>query len=527
MNSLEDVNQIAHYQMRALTMMQVYESEEKEAFYLWLNRFEYVTNILSIPEDKMVDFFNRMVDNEVHKLVCLKNQYVNVHELSYVRRINYYLQILYNLKKENPQRKRFESRNQYERESIKRYAENLRKLHNKCFYIHRADEILCEQFFNGISYVEIEQYYNKSLKLSFDETVRMVIELVKVDNYIYDAVSVIHTYSLAKECQFHTWLNKFEYVADMIGVPDNKMIEFFNKMVENDVHKCVREANSSIDFSELSYEKTIEYYFCKFDSFYEDDLYKARFFDRNQYEEERIEKYANSLQYMYNMCRSINRIEEKLCKKFINGCLNNELRKYLQKIPKLSFVETVAKATEFLKQCDSTFYVDRVLSMINIYIPSNEGPFYKWLNKFEYAADIVGVPDNKMVEVFNKMIYDDVYKCIVETTPYANFSELSYDEIIDHYYNYFFRSSEYKLHRIRFKCRYQYEEETILQYADNLRKLCRNCCYKTRFESKLCTQFIKGIRDNNIRVDLNKMPSTTFTKIVEEAINRFVIKEKI
>lgn len=101
---------------------------------------------------------------------------------------------------------------------------------------------------------------------------------------------------------------------------------------------------------------------------------------------------------------------------------------------------------------------------------------------------------------------------------FLNFSELLYDEIINFYLRYF-SPYEINLHRTRFICRKQYEEETIRKYADNLRKICYKCDYTLLYlEKELCKQFLCGIRDEEIKCNLSKTPILSFDVMVEKAI---------
>ncbi|KAI4476118.1 hypothetical protein M0804_013848 [Polistes exclamans] len=350
-DSLDEVNKIAHYQKRALTMMQVYESEEKEEFYLWLNKFESVANIIKIPEDKMVELFNKMVDNNFHERIKNINPHVNFSELSYEQIINHYLCFFPPADETYLHRKRFFCRDQYKQETIDNYAYCLEKIHNNCYYTCYVDERLCDQFTNGILDDDIKKYLNKIPYLSFDETVKKAIEFVKVNNYLRTALLMMNIYNPKKERLFYRWLNKFEYVADTIGVPDDIMIAFFNKMIGNNVHKAILQSYPHIDILKLSYEEKVSLYLNFFFQSNEIFIHRKRFKCRHQFRGETLQKFANSLRKIFYKCDYQTCFEERLCEQFMDGIYDDDLRNNLSKISKISFKTLLEKAiNEFEKK---------------------------------------------------------------------------------------------------------------------------------------------------------------------------------
>ncbi|KAI4475955.1 hypothetical protein M0804_013973 [Polistes exclamans] len=208
-------------------------------------------------------------------------------------------------------------------------------------------------------------------------------------NYVSEALEMILTYSSNEEEKFYEWVNQFEYAANFIWVPNNKMHEFFYRMVNNNFQSNVRIVNLSVDFSKLSYEETLELYHQFFSSNTDTNLHRRRLFDRNQYKNEPIKQYADSLLEKYYKCNYKNIRKKQLCERFIRGIRNDNIRKYLNKTPELSFNEAVAKAIKFEKDNEITHYQNKAFSMIHTYSPKKEGLFYNWLNKFEYVAEIL------------------------------------------------------------------------------------------------------------------------------------------
>ncbi|KAI4476667.1 hypothetical protein M0804_013388 [Polistes exclamans] len=510
-------NLITNYVNSALLMAHPYNPKNKIKFYAWLNKFEYVADIVKVPDNKMLQLFNHMVVNKVHTEIRINNTDVNLSKLSYDDATKLYYRYLSTSKETDLYKQRFKCRYQFENETIENYADSLRKIYHKSSYKNSKEDKLLEQFINGIREDRIRTKLKEFDVFSFDETVIVASHLSKLNeitNHMNKGISMIHIFSLKNEDKFYEWLNKFEYVADVIEVPHHEMIKFFNEMVDNDVHSAVKKFFSSVEFSELSYDKIINYYLRYFSFPKKTDLHRNRFHCRNQYEGETIQNYADSLQKIYNKCYYKQRREKKLCEYFIKGIRDDDLKCILSKIPCTSFNATVAKAIGFTNVIQINDFITPALSMIQSYNPEKDGLFYEWLNKFEYVADTIGVPDNLMVEFFNGMVDDDVHESVMETNQSVNFSELSYDEIINHYLRYFSSSDDIDLHRKRFLCRNQYEQESIENYADCLRKIYYKCSDINRLEEELCIQFLNGIRDDKIKAYFKEFPRLSFDHMI-------------
>ncbi|KAI4473670.1 hypothetical protein M0804_015241 [Polistes exclamans] len=524
--AFEKANAVTDYLNLAISMIPIYNQEHEEVFYAWLNKFEYVMDVIGVPDKKKVKFFNEMIDNNVHNIVKQNYFSVQFSKLSYENIISYYLRYFDSSYKNDLHRKRFMCRNQYEQETIENYANSLRQIYNKCNFEIDQEKVLCEQFVNGIRENDTRIHLNKTPGLSFDEMVTKAIEFDEVNdisNYLKSALSMIPIYNLEYKEAFFAWLNKFEYVSDAVGVPDKKKIIFFNKMVDNDVHVGVKRIFFFVKFSEITYEDIISYYLRYFDSSYKNDLHMKRFMFRNQYEQETIENYANSLRKIYNKCNYAINQEKELCERFVNGISNDNIKIHLNKTPGLSFDEMVTKAIEFDEVNDISDYLNSAISMISIYNLEQEEVFYAWLNKFEYVADVVGVPDKKMVTFFNEMVDNHVHDKVKQYYFPTNFLKLSYEDIINYYLRYFSSSCGNDGNKKRFMCRNQYEQETISKYAENLRKIYNKCNFKNRLKERLCEKFRNGIRNVDIRAHLIRSPRLS----LEEAVALSISLEKL
>ncbi|KAI4476662.1 hypothetical protein M0804_013383 [Polistes exclamans] len=340
-NSMQEGKNIPYYRDKALSMMNIHNVENEEYFYLWLNEFEYVTNMIEVPDKNMAELFVSMVHDDVRRQILEAYPHVDISELSYDEILTKYLDLFTVHQEFYFFRGCFVRRDQYVKETIQKYAYNLRKIFDKCRYTTNQERKLCERFIKGIRNDDIRTYLsNKSSHLSFDQIVKEAIEFAKVNlisYYLDEAYLKIQTYIPQKEGVFFVWLNKFEYVANMIEVPNDKMIEFFNKMVDNNVHTSIKQSFSNVEFSELSYDDIIKHYLCYFNFYNKSDLHRQRFICRDQYEKETIAIYANNLQKIYNKCDEKNNFEEELCEKFIDGMFNKNIRNFLSTMRGLSF----------------------------------------------------------------------------------------------------------------------------------------------------------------------------------------------
>ncbi|KAI4476679.1 hypothetical protein M0804_013400 [Polistes exclamans] len=514
-------NQTTYYLNQTLSMMNIFKLDKEDSFSTWLTKFEFVANMIAVPYEIMGELFIKMLHDDVHKFINNNCETVNCLEFSYEQILDKYRYLAFGIDKLKFYRNRFINRKQFALESIENYAESLKKIYSKCFYISYFDNKISKQFINGLRDEELKNSFCTFPCMLFAETVAKVIQFKKTDivsNYVKPAFTMINMFHPEEEERFYDWFNKFEYVTDIVGVPDDKLIEFFDEMIDNDVHKSVKKRFSSVNFFELSYEQLTNHYLRYYAFSYESNIHEKRFMCRTQYEKETIQKYVYNLRKILNKCNFTDNPIEKLIERFIDGIRDDDIRSYLNKSSFTSFTEIVAKAIEFEKSNDITHYINSAHSMINIYNPMKEGKFYEWLNKFEFVADFIKVPNNVMVKFFKKMVEYDIHTGVKQTFPCVIHFTLSYEAIINLYLRYFSFSCEFHFYKLRFLCRKQYETETIDKYAKCLYDLYDMYIDKRRMEEELCKQFLFGIRNDDIRTHLKQTPHLSFYETVEKAI---------
>ncbi|KAI4475978.1 hypothetical protein M0804_013963 [Polistes exclamans] len=95
-------------------------------------------------------------------------------------------------------------------------------MYMKCDYKTYGETRLCTKFLNGTFCEHIKAHLTEFLNITYAETVEIAIALEKkvMTEFLNLALSIINTYNSAMQDEFHVWLKKFEYVADIIEVPD-------------------------------------------------------------------------------------------------------------------------------------------------------------------------------------------------------------------------------------------------------------------------------------------------------------------
>lgn len=184
----------------------------------------------------------------------------------------------------------------------------------------------------------------------------------------------------------------------------------------------------------------------------------------------------------------------------------------------MSDIGSIKELPDYQPLC---YYQYRAFQLLNPY-PKGNVIFFEWLNEFEFVADLISVPEHYMVQFFQSMVENGIHIYIKTKYPDVDYFNCSYKEIIN-IFHYLFDSidNEREAYRKRFVRRYQFEEETIEKYAASLEELYDKCSYTVTAASKnkkMCSQFIKGIRDNEIRLLSQNYPLLNFDAVSSLAI---------
>lgn len=146
----------------------------------------------------------------------------------------------------------------------------------------------------------------------------------------------------SRKMDIHKWLNQFEFLVDILQVPDNEKADFLISMIDNltriNLFKNVAPAN----FSDLPYEILTRKLELMYTTHCTSMLPFYRFYYRDQYYGESIEHYCFALIKLFKNCRYRKIII--LLKRFINGLRNKNISKALNRISNLTFENAVCNA---------------------------------------------------------------------------------------------------------------------------------------------------------------------------------------
>lgn len=140
----------------------------------------------------------------------------------------------------------------------------------------------------------------------------------------------------------------------------------------------------------------------------------------------------------------------------------------------------------------------------------------RMLNYFE----LYNVPNDKrgriLVDRINNATYEKLRELCEPVLPmHKPFDELS--EIMEKHFNPY--SNKFR-ERVKFTRRVQRAKENTQKYGSELKKWGKNCKFpEFYFQEALITQFLNGIRSEQLRTKLIEMNETDFDKIVETAFN--------
>ncbi|KAI4476268.1 hypothetical protein M0804_013722 [Polistes exclamans] len=172
-----------------------------------------------------------------------------------------------------------------------------------------------------------------------------------IDSYISKASVLMLEKFHPKNASIYSWLNKFESVADNIGIPNHRMGEFLYSMLESPENlNITKDDRTGLPFNH-SYQEVKFAFLTHYGLLDKIKLARDRFKYRVQYEHETIEKYAASLQKLHAECSYVDECNRKLTKQFLRGLCHQDIGICLENIRDnwLHFNEAVIKAVELQK----------------------------------------------------------------------------------------------------------------------------------------------------------------------------------
>lgn len=166
-----------------------------------------------------------------------------------------------------------------------------------------------------------------------------------LNSYIFKARLMINKYHPIK-ARIYSWLQKFESVADYIGVPNHRWGQFLYSMLEFPEDIDVTEDDFYDNHYNCSYEVIKTKLLIRYAHLNIARLARESFIYRIQYYHETIEKYAEGLEKLHNECFYVLLAGERLKRQFINGLRNKDVRNSIKNTEKLTFHELVKISVE-------------------------------------------------------------------------------------------------------------------------------------------------------------------------------------
>ncbi|KAI4474228.1 hypothetical protein M0804_014954 [Polistes exclamans] len=140
-------------------------------FLVWQNCFEFLVEILEIPDNIKSYFLLNMIKSSAIKMIRRKVGHINLLSLSYDTLMSKLEEIFSNYQDEFVARFRFDWRDQIKGESVREYADALIKLIVKCNYGSRTKFNLINRFVIGLRSKKAQDKLLKMKKLSFNKAV--------------------------------------------------------------------------------------------------------------------------------------------------------------------------------------------------------------------------------------------------------------------------------------------------------------------------------------------------------------------
>lgn len=137
---------------------------------------------------------------------------------------------------------------------------------------------------------------------------------------------------------FLIWLNHFEYLADILEVPDDNKIYLLINMTDYCSLLLIRKAIAGAESEDNSYDTIINILINKYTPYREKNAARYRFVNRYQFDCESARHYADTLTKLIDKCDCNNDDKTSLLlDQFINGLRSEQLRLQLKETRDLTF----------------------------------------------------------------------------------------------------------------------------------------------------------------------------------------------
>ncbi|KAI4476659.1 hypothetical protein M0804_013380 [Polistes exclamans] len=143
---------------------------------------------------------------------------------------------------------------------------------------------------------------------------------------------------------FLVWQNSFEYVVDLLKVPDYEKSNFLLTMLENSAIEIIRKKVGHVNLSNLPYDKVTSILEGIFSYYREDFAARYRFDGRDQILGESAKQYSEVLSKLIIKCNYGSKTYYNLICRFIKGLRNKRAQFTILKMEVSSFREAVEMA---------------------------------------------------------------------------------------------------------------------------------------------------------------------------------------
>ncbi|KAI4476116.1 hypothetical protein M0804_013846 [Polistes exclamans] len=157
-------------------------------FLVWQNSFEYIVDLLKIPDNKKVFFLLCMIETNAYICIQQKLAPLNPFDLGYDVLISMLEEFFSSHQGKTAARYRFDIRNQIVGESVKQYANALKKIIDKCCYGIKASTFLIIRFVIGLKSHAIQLKLLQTPNVTFDNAVYLAERMEFYEKKCYDPI---------------------------------------------------------------------------------------------------------------------------------------------------------------------------------------------------------------------------------------------------------------------------------------------------------------------------------------------------
>ncbi|KAI4476797.1 hypothetical protein M0804_013241 [Polistes exclamans] len=145
---------------------------------------------------------------------------------------------------------------------------------------------------------------------------------------------------------FLKWLNHFEYVVDIVHIPNNEKVEFLLNLLEPPALLYIQEKLAPTNPRNLSYEELMYHLEHSFAHYLGEFAANYRFAFRDQYKYESIPEYVLALRKISSKASPFLKSNKNLMKRFIHGLEDKDIQNVLNSCLDLTFGRAVVMAQQ-------------------------------------------------------------------------------------------------------------------------------------------------------------------------------------